>query len=109
MTDERRQFKRLHAPVLCRPLGANLVSQDRRSVQDISLGGVRVFTDDQHKIGEHLELELFLPDGNTMTLDTMIVWIDPQPSGAAAKFEVGLRFVEVTKEDLERLGSVVKE
>ncbi len=109
MTAERRKFKRLHAPVLCRPLGAALVSKDEREVQDISMGGVRVFTDDQHKIGDHLELELFLPEGEAMTLDTQVMWVDTLPAGGHSKFELGLRFVEVSAADAARLEAVLRE
>jgi Tfp pilus assembly protein PilZ len=110
MSTERRRFKRLHAPVLCRPLGAALVAQGgEREVQDISMGGVRVFTDDQHKLGEHLELELFLPEGEALTLDTLIVWIDPLEPNAPAKFELGLQFVELSAEDAKRLEAVLRE
>lgn len=105
---ERRRFKRINAPVFARPCGNALV-KDKRSVQDISAGGVCVYTDDTHRIGDHLELELYLPDGEPLTLDTEIVWVDPQPSGAAAKFEVGLRFVEISEGDAQRLQAVLKE
>jgi c-di-GMP-binding flagellar brake protein YcgR len=103
---ERRRFKRVQAPVLSRPLGAALV-EDRRAVGDISTGGVRVYTDDEHTQGEHLELELFLPDGNTVTLDTLIVWIDALPDAKPAKYEVGLRFVDIATADLERIQKVL--
>jgi hypothetical protein len=110
MTTERRKFKRLHAPVFCRPLGAALVaSEGEREVQDISMGGVRVFTDDAHKLGEHLELELFLPEGEGVTLDTQVMWVDALPPGSPAKFEVGLRFVELSDVDAKRLEAVLRE
>ena len=105
---ERRRFKRVQAPVLSRPLGAALV-EDRRAVGDISLGGVRVYTDDEHDEGEHLELELFLPDGNTVTLDTKVVWIDALPNAQPAKYEVGLRFIDIAADDLERIEKVLAE
>ena len=106
---ERRRFKRLHAPVLCRPLGATLVDDEgKRKVQDISLGGLCVYTDDNHKIGEHLELELFLPSGETVTLDTQICWIDKLEASAPAKFEIGLQYTDVAAEDLAKLEAVLK-
>ncbi len=108
---DRRQFKRLNAPVLCRPLGVNASQEtvEKRSVQDISLGGVCVYTDQKHKQGEHLELELFLPTGDTITLDTVVVWVDPLPKGSPAKFEVGLRYEDVAEADLARLTAVLKD
>jgi hypothetical protein len=109
---ERRQYKRLHAPVFCRPLGrAMSASQEVEpfDVKDISLGGVRVFTDDRHSEGDHLELELWLPDGDGITLDTVVVWVEKLAADAPARFEVGLRFLDVAKKDLERLESVLKD
>src|SRR4051812_37550911 len=109
-TPERRRFKRLHAPVLCRPLGATLVDDgDKRKVQDISLGGVCVYTDDKHQVGEHLELELFLPSGETLVLDTLIVWIDPLDAKAPAKFEIGLQYVDIAEADRARIEAVLRD
>jgi Tfp pilus assembly protein PilZ len=109
-TPERRRFKRVHAPVLCRPLGAAMVDEEgKRKVQDISLGGVCVYTDDTHKVGEHLELELFLPTGETVTLDTRIVWIDALGPKEPAKFEIGLQYVDIAAGDLARIEAVLKD
>ncbi len=105
---ERRKFRRLNAPVFARP-AANALVRDKKSVQDISLGGLRVFTDDKHQNGEHLELELFLPDGETLTLDTEVMWIDALGAEGPAKFEVGLRFVDMNPADLARIESLLKD
>ena len=109
-SSERRKFKRLNAPVLCRPLGATLVDEEgKRKVQDISLGGLCVYTDDRHKVGEHLELELFLPSGDTVTLDTLIVWIDALAPSEPAKFEIGLQYVDIAAGDLARIEALLKD
>ena len=109
-TPERRRFKRLHAPVLCRPLGASLVHEaGKREVQDISLGGVCVYTDDRHGVGDHLELELFLPNGETVTIDTQICWIDTLGPNDPAKFEVGLQYVDIAAGDLARIEVLLHE
>lgn len=83
--------------------------EGKRAVQDISLGGVCVFTDDTHQIGEHLELELFLPSGETVTLDTQICWIDKLGPSDPAKFEIGLQYLDVAAEDLARIEAVLKD
>ncbi len=111
---ERRRYKRLNAPVFCKPLGransgASGAPESKLDVQDISLGGVRVYTDDRHTEGDRLELELWLPDGDGITLDTTVVWVEKLPADAPARFEVGLRFVDVAKKDLERLESVLRD
>lgn len=74
------------------------------------MGGVRVYTDDRHKIGERLELELWLPGGESVALDTQVVWIEPlTDKDAPAKFEVGLKYVDVNSEDLARIEAVLKD
>ena len=105
MHDERRKYQRLHAPVVCRPLGRPIGLS--LPVKDVSLGGIRVYTDDLHRIGDRLELELWLPDGTGLTLDSTVVWVD-ELGGLPAKFEVGLQFVDVAQKDFERLQVVLK-
>jgi hypothetical protein len=109
---ERRKYKRLNAPVFCRPLGRHTSASKEREaldVQDISMGGVRVYSDDRHAVGERLELELWLPDGEGITLDTTVVWVENLPGAEPARFEIGLKFVDVAAADLERLSGVLKE
>jgi len=109
---ERRKYKRLNAPVYCRPLGRAIsASQEvpRLEVGDVSLGGIRVYTDDRHAVGDRLELELWLPDGEGITLDTTVVWVDTLPSADPARYEVGLKFQDVAANDLQRLEAVLKE
>jgi c-di-GMP-binding flagellar brake protein YcgR len=110
--NERRKYKRLNAPMYCRPLGRAIAGAQetaRLDVQDISLGGVRVYTDDRHSPGDRLELELWLPDGESVTLDTTVRWVDALENQSPARFEVGLEFVDVAKADLERLEAVLKD
>jgi c-di-GMP-binding flagellar brake protein YcgR len=109
---ERRKYKRLNAPVFARPLGgvgAGVGPPEKRSVQDISMGGVRVYTDDKHKKGHRLELELFLPTGDSLTLTAEVVWVDELKSGSPAKFEVGLRYVDVSPDELKVLQGVLRD
>lgn len=109
---ERRKYKRLNAPVFARPLGgvgSPVGNQEKRSVQDISMGGVRVYTDDKHKPGHRLELELFLPSGESLVLTSEVVWVDELSTGQPAKYEVGLRYVDVSPEELKALEAVLRE
>lgn len=110
--NERRKYKRLNAPVFCRPLGRSMSASqetEKLKVEDISLGGIRVYTDDRHKVGDRLELELWLADGDGITLDTTVVWIETLEKAEPARYEVGLRFVDVAKADLARLEAVLKD
>lgn len=109
--DDRRQYKRVHAPVYCRPVGLALrfLNGDKRKAEDISLGGMRIYADEEPKRGARLELELFMPDGRSVTCRVEVVWVDPLPAGAPAKFDVGLKYTEIRDEDRARLSVVLDE
>jgi hypothetical protein len=62
---------------------------------DISLGGVRIFSDDRLRIGELLKMEFFLPDVEPVTYTAEVVWIVPLPTGSPARFDVGLKFIQL--------------
>jgi hypothetical protein len=105
--EERRKFKRINAPVFCRPVGKPLFG--RRRALDVSLGGMRLYADEAPAIGDRLGLELFLPNGQGVTCKVEVVWIDELPIGEPAKFDIGVRFVEIDAFVLEQLSAVLKD
>ena len=102
----RRRFLRIQAPVMCRPRSA-LAARAPHEVRDISLGGLRVYSDDPHPLGARLELELVLPDGALLVFDAEVVWVDPLPGESPARFDVGLRYLELQEGDRDRLQEVL--
>jgi c-di-GMP-binding flagellar brake protein YcgR len=102
---DRRQFPRVNAPVFCRPVGRPLF---RRRTADVSLGGMRLFADEAPKQGDRLELELFLPGEIEITCRVEVVWTEELPEGAPARFDVGVKFVDIGPQDRERLALVLK-
>lgn len=103
---DRRNYRRVQAPVLVRPVGV-LSKPDPRQVRDISLGGLRVYSDDEARPGERLEMELIFPHEDTAIFLVEVVWVEELPAGSPARFDVGLRYVDVRPEDLERIGRVL--
>lgn len=85
----RRRFPRVKVPVLYRPIK---VLSPRRRILDISPGGVRIFSDEQLREEDQLEIELFLPNGQTIIATARVVWIKKLPPGGDARFDVGLEF-----------------
>lgn len=102
--EERRQFPRVKAPVYCRPAKRRL---PRRQVIDVGLGGMRVYSDEQFKVGARFEVELFFPDTSSITCLTEVVWIRPLDPGSPAEFDVGLQFLDVPEHDRDRLRDVL--
>jgi len=105
MPDDRRLFPRLQAPLYARP--ARLKFGDKRQVLDASLGGVRIYSDEQYSVGSQLEVDLFLGDGSSLECRARVAWINKLPKDAVARFEVGLAFMDSTPEMLERLKTVL--
>lgn len=94
---ERRQFPRVSAPMYCRPARRRLLR--RRKVIDVGLGGMRVYSDDDFGVGERMEIDLLHADGDEfITCITEVVWTRPIPGGQPAKFDIGLRFLDVPHE-----------
>ena len=105
---ERRRYRRVQAPVLIRPVSP-LARHVKPNVSDLSLGGLRAYSDEEQKPGARLELELLLPDGASATVLAEVVWVTALAAGAPARYDVGLRFVDVRPEDLGRIARVLRE
>ncbi len=67
----------------------------RRHPVDLSLGGVRIYSDQRFTRGELLTLELMSADAPASTFTAEVVWIEDLPSGSPALYDVGLRFRSV--------------
>jgi len=103
---ERRRFKRVKTPILCRPIGRPFGSW-REPAQDISRGGLRVYTDEKLKIGDAMEVELFLPDGSAVIAKVAVAWIETLKKGDPAGYDVGLAFLDPSDPRLARLAAVL--
>ncbi|WP_342378613.1 PilZ domain-containing protein [Myxococcus stipitatus] len=105
MADDRRLFPRLQAPLYARP--ARLKFGDKQRVLDASLGGVRIYSDELYSEGSQLEVDLYPGDGSTLECRARVAWLRKLPKDAVARYEVGLAFMDVSPETLERLKSVL--
>jgi hypothetical protein len=105
---DRRRYRRVRAAILVRPLGP-LARIAPRQVSDISAGGLRVFADEPQRVGGRIEIELVFPDGGSATCTAEVVWAERLVPGAPARFEMGLRFVEVDPDDLDGITAVLED
>jgi c-di-GMP-binding flagellar brake protein YcgR len=94
LNDERRRYQRVAAPVLYR---FPRHSTPKRPVKNISLGGVRVSSDEDFDIGRTLDLELFLPNGMTIEAVAKVVWVKKQLPGSEGLYDVGLEFIDLSE------------
>lgn len=103
--DDRRQYPRVNAPVFCRPVGKPLFG--RRRAADVSEGGMRLYADEPPAAGDRLELELFLPDQSELTCRVEVVWVEELPEGSPARYDVGVKFVEISPQQRALLAGVL--
>jgi hypothetical protein len=103
---QRPAYRRVQAPIYHRPTSWFAQGLPRRSTEP-ALGGVRSYSDDVLKPGRLLEMDVFLPDGCAVTALVEVEWCDPLPREEPARFDVGMKLVQIAPGDRVRLDSVL--
>jgi len=84
-----------------------LIAKLSRTV-NVSMGGARVFSDDQVKVGTKLNLELMPEPETSVQVLARVAWVDELGEGAPARFDVGLEFLDVPEEMVSRLAAILQ-
>ena len=103
---DRRRYPRLAAPVYYRPAGPAFLHH-RRATVDVSLGGMRVYTDEKMKVGARLEVDLLLGGERTARCWMRIAWIEKMSATSGAAYDVGLELTDIEDEDRRLLASAL--
>lgn len=103
---DRRRFPRLPSKIYYR-IGKS--QSLRQRVSNISLGGVRIYSDTRWDIDEEVELELHFPDGFSGKGSARIVWVKELPPDSGASYDVGLEFLEFPEEAIKELTEALKD
>jgi len=74
---------------------------------DISLGGLRIYSDQDYRVGELLRLDIFFPRAQHVTFTAEVMWTKTLGKGAPARFDLGLAFVELHPNALKVLLSAL--
>jgi len=96
----RRRFRRVQAPILVRPAGL-MAWAAARTVNDISVGGIRTYADAPYPVGRRLELELLFADGRSATVLAEVAWEEALGEEAPARHEMGLQLISAGPEALD--------
>ena len=75
---------------------------------NMSLGGARVYSDDRMKLGRKLHLELLVDPDSTLQVLARVVWIDELETGAPARYDIGVEFLDVPEEMTSRLAAILQ-
>ncbi len=100
----RRRFPRVKAPVLYCPIK---VLGPRRRIYDISLGGIRIYSDEQLREDDQLEIELLLPNGQRIIATARVAWINKLHPDEDVRFDVGLEFINLPANAAQELKYVL--
>lgn len=103
---DRRRFPRVKAPVYYRPAS---VFGIKGQAANISLAGVRIYSNKPLKKGQALEIELLLPSGNSLKAIVRVVWIRAMPPGSEALYDVGLEFLNIADDVIPKLQFVLED
>ena len=71
-----------------------------------SEGGLMVNLPERLEVGQHLKMKLFFsfgPDINTIEIVSQVVWTDQLEKDGS--YRAGVQFMEISKDDKNRLGS----
>lgn len=88
----KRRHPRLKANVHTRP---TKVIGRTHPVPNISLGGMRIFSNTHFKQGETVHIELSFADGHKATELARIAWVDAYHKDSDFTYESGLEFIHV--------------
>ncbi len=103
---DRRRFPRVKAPVYYRPAGAFETSSQ---AANISLAGLRIYSNKPFKKGQAMEIELLLPSGDSLKAIVKVVWINALPPGSEALYDVGLEFLNIADDVIPKLKFVMED
>jgi hypothetical protein len=68
---------------------------------------MRVYTDEDFPVGTQLDLEVLAPDGSPIRCWARVVWRLKLEDGAPARFDAGLKFVDMAETDIRRLAALL--
>ena len=104
---ERRQYERFETSI-----SVDYSSGDTflfSYIQNISEMGIFIRTDHPSRIGTRLRLRFHVEDGEPLTLDGEVTWINPlRESGDNLNPGMGVRFIELTPDKRERVVGLVR-
>ncbi len=106
MPFQRPAYRRVQAPIYHRPTSWFAQGLPRSSAEP-ALGGIRSYSDDAMKPGRLLEMDVFLPDGGAVTALVEVEWCEPLPREVPARFDVGMKLVQIAPDDRVKLGAVL--
>jgi c-di-GMP-binding flagellar brake protein YcgR len=103
---ERRKYRRYPISLPIEYYRADSPTNQSGQTLDASEGGLQVLFPEQMDIGQHLKLKLFFSSEaklNTIEMLVEVVWMNTQLSEGEDHYRSGLRFINISPEDMDTL------
>ena len=107
---ERRKHPRFNVDLPIEYSKSDLISKHGRAI-NVSGGGLLVYFPERMEIGQHLSLKLFFSSGPELkTVEALaeVVWIDIDMGKEWGDYRTGVRFLDISPENLDTLKSFLK-
>jgi len=104
---EKRKHPRFSVDLLVEYSRADLFADQGRAV-NASEGGLLLYLPEQMELGNHLRLKLFFAMGSELNaIETLVevVWVDIHLGKDWGDYRTGVRFVEISTEEMGKLKS----
>jgi hypothetical protein len=102
---ERLSYRRVQTPAFWRPAGLkpflHLANGEGGEAR------LRMYSDEQQVCGAHLKLELVFPSGEDRSFTAVVAWQDELPPDAPARYDIGLRVLDIDAETKRLIASVL--
>jgi c-di-GMP-binding flagellar brake protein YcgR len=108
---ERRKYPRFSVDLPVEYYQINSSISHTGRALNASEGGLLIYFRELMQIGQHLKLKLFFTSGSKMnTIETLVqvVWIDIHLGEGWRDYRTGVRFVDISQEDLDRLKNLLR-
>jgi c-di-GMP-binding flagellar brake protein YcgR len=103
---ERRKYRRYPISLPIEYYRADSPINQSGQTLDASEGGLQVLFPEQMDIGQQLKLKLFFSSEaklNTIDMLVEVVWINTQLSEGEQHYRSGVRFINISPEDMNKL------
>jgi c-di-GMP-binding flagellar brake protein YcgR len=108
---ERRSFPRFSVDLPVEYYRTNSTLSQTGRVVSVSEGGLLIYFPEQMEIGQHLRLKLFFASGselNAIEIIAEVVWMDIHLGKGWGDYRSGVKFVDISSEDLNRLNNFLR-
>jgi c-di-GMP-binding flagellar brake protein YcgR len=107
---EKRKHPRFNIDLPVEYRRTDLLAKQGRAV-NASEGGLLIYFPEMMEIGQNLKLTLFFTSGSEMrTIETLaqVVWVDIHLGEGWGDYRTGVKFVDISPEDLNKLKNFLR-